>query len=377
MNLEKKVLSQFIKSAKVLTGKNALSVLNTVAIRINSDVMHMRVNQLETWLTASIPFVKEESFSIVNETTLSERLYMVEAVVAAASVKRGKLCEIEVIDDFLHINGVKVPSSAIAVDMFPDTEFPTEEVEFMGRIKKYDNLIEAQKYVSEDETRYFMNGVYFEIKDDGVTLVSTDGRVLYKSDPSFATVEAINGSIGDETGYILRNFSKHFHLRLERFQCGKKGMLFSDDIFKLFVTYIEGQFPNYNRVIPDPANYKRWVFDLEEFKALQEKLLIQAKMFGLKRLGKLRIVMTDYESYLAHADKDKVFQPIGEKVQFENSLPGGQYLSFNMSYLGMLLDTDQHAEFHIHRETPESKAVWVRDYTRESLKIVMPMLVRD
>lgn len=35
--------------------------------------------------------------------------------------------------------------------------------------------------VSEDETRYFMNGVYFEKKVDNLVLVATDGRLAYAS----------------------------------------------------------------------------------------------------------------------------------------------------------------------------------------------------
>lgn len=375
MNLERKTLNQFLRSAKVLTGKNALSVLNTVAVRVDDDAIHLKVNQLTTWLTADIPFLKEKTFQIVNSINLNERLYPVTAITAAASAKRGKTVEIEVIDDFLHIDGVKIHSSGISLDKFPELQFPKEEIKFIGRIQKFDNLIEVTDYVSADETRYFMNGVFFDIEDGKVTAVATDGRVLYKSDPTFAKCEHMKGD--PNSGFIIHDFRKHYHLRLERFQLGEKGVKFYDDVFSLFVVYIDGQFPNYNRVVPDPQVCVKWEFNLDEFKEMAQQLITQARMHDQKKLDKLRIVMTDYESHIAPADKDKVFQPIGDKIQFKNSLPGGEYISFNMKYLMMMLNTDNDAEFFIHASTPESKACYIKDHTRESLKIVMPMMVRD
>jgi len=105
--------------------------------------------------------------------------------------------------------------------------------------------------VSDDETRYFMNGVYLEKSGQGLVMVATDGRRL-----AFVKRE-LEASIPDFKGVIVP--PKVLSLVSKR--AADEGLIeiavTDKNIFLRFGSYkissvlIEGQFPNYEKVIPE------------------------------------------------------------------------------------------------------------------------------
>ena len=105
--------------------------------------------------------------------------------------------------------------------------------------------------VSDDETRYFMNGVYLEKQGEQITMVATDGRRLAY------VAKQIDASIGDFKGVIVPPKV----LSIVRRQSSREGefnLSVSDRTFHvaqdsrhLSSNLIDAQFPNYQRVIPD------------------------------------------------------------------------------------------------------------------------------
>jgi DNA polymerase III subunit beta len=111
--------------------------------------------------------------------------------------------------------------------------------------------------VSTDETRYNLNGVYFEPNPDTLRLVATDGHRLALAEGSFP------GSFGLKRGVILpkKGLNELKKLLAEAIESGeevpeaKLGFLESSAIFRrpgvvLVMRLIEGLFPDYKQVIP-------------------------------------------------------------------------------------------------------------------------------
>jgi DNA polymerase III sliding clamp (beta) subunit (PCNA family) len=91
--------------------------------------------------------------------------------------------------------------------------------------------------VSEDETRYFMNGIYF----DSNNIVSTDGRRLIYTENTTVNRNCIVSCFRCRK---LWTQAKEIYIGLK---CTK--LVFSDCEF--YVEHVEGQFPPYNKVIPE------------------------------------------------------------------------------------------------------------------------------
>ena len=111
--------------------------------------------------------------------------------------------------------------------------------------------------VSTDETRYNLNGVYFEPIEDALRLVATDGHRLSLAD------KPISASFGLKRGVILpkKGLSELKKLLAEATESGeekpeaKLGFLENSAIFRrpgvvLVMRLIEGLFPDYKQVIP-------------------------------------------------------------------------------------------------------------------------------
>jgi DNA polymerase III subunit beta len=105
--------------------------------------------------------------------------------------------------------------------------------------------------VSDDETRYFMNGVFFEKSVGGLVLVATDGRRLSYVKKDF------EGKIPEFKGVIVP--PKVLMLILKRapdegsieIAVTEKSIFFRFGSYKITSVLIEGQFPNYQKVIPE------------------------------------------------------------------------------------------------------------------------------
>ncbi len=111
--------------------------------------------------------------------------------------------------------------------------------------------------VSTDETRYNLNGVYFEPSAGGLRLVATDGHRLSLSEKS------VDATFGLKRGVILpkKGLSELKKLLAEATESGeekpeaKLGFLENSGIFRrpgvvLVMRLIEGLFPDYKQVIP-------------------------------------------------------------------------------------------------------------------------------
>jgi DNA polymerase-3 subunit beta len=141
----------------------------------------------------------------------------------------------------------KYPEMARAPD---DRYFEFPQKDFIEMVSK------TLFAVSDDETRYFMNGIFLEKKDDTLAMVATDGRRLaFISRKVPVRMENLKGVIlppkiltivrklsSGEGALSLALTDKNVFIRL-----GAK---------HLSSNLIDGQFPDYRRVIPDVQKYK-------------------------------------------------------------------------------------------------------------------------
>jgi DNA polymerase-3 subunit beta len=146
-------------------------------------------------------------------------------------------------------------------------------------VKEFKDMIYQTVFaVSDDETRYFMNGVFFEKTEDKIIMVATDGRRL-----AYISKSAGSG-IKEFSGIIIP--PKILNIIVKR--AGDEGLVSisvtDKTIFIRFGSYslssvlIEGQFPNYKRVIPESQSFSLSVNRLEMLDALRRvSILVEQK----------------------------------------------------------------------------------------------------
>jgi DNA polymerase-3 subunit beta len=144
---------------------------------------------------------------------------------------------------------------SIASDKFP--EFPVSSSPFFEMpIKDFKEMVNQTVFaISDDETRYFMNGIFIEKAEGKINMVATDGRRL-----AFISKDA-GSDIKDFSGIIVP--PKILNIIVKR--SGDEGLISlsinDKTIFINFASYkfssvlIEGQFPNYRKVIPESQQF--------------------------------------------------------------------------------------------------------------------------
>jgi len=141
-----------------------------------------------------------------------------------------------------------------------EKSFTLEQTELTAMLK---SVAYAQ---STDETRYILNGVYFNFKDGKLSLVATDGRRLALISKELEVPAASAGSIilpAKTVNELLRMLDKgeklkiSFNDRRAAFQINtdKDGSGLIDSIY-LYSKVVEGNYPNYNQVIPKETHQR-------------------------------------------------------------------------------------------------------------------------
>ncbi len=139
--------------------------------------------------------------------------------------------------------------------------------------------------VSTDETRYSLNGVFIEpVAGDKLRMVATDGHRL-------ALIDKATGSIGLERGVILpRKGLAELRKLLEEADDGLISIGFKEnmglvvrDRTELFMRLIEGDFPDYSKVIPKGNPYTAKVDQDEFLQALRRVSILSSERYkGIK-----------------------------------------------------------------------------------------------
>ncbi|MBI5415647.1 MAG: DNA polymerase III subunit beta, partial [Candidatus Omnitrophica bacterium] len=107
--------------------------------------------------------------------------------------------------------------------------------------------------VSHEESRYVLNGVLLEISDDIIRIVATDGRRLAKIEKKLSAPVKKNIALilpVKAVQEISRNLKEDGTLS---FVVGTNQVLFDINGVLIATRVIEGEFPNYNQVIPKPV----------------------------------------------------------------------------------------------------------------------------
>ena len=268
------ILSEITIAQEVISSRNTLSILSNVLLETHDNSLTIKATDLKVGFETAIPVETAESGS----TTV----YCDKFLGILRSLPDGDI-EFDQQDQRLDIRPmfkkIDFQLKSIASDKFPELQ-DVEENQFFELPQK--DLLEMINQtifaVSDDETRYFMNGVFMENVDGKVIMVATDGRRL-----SFIE-SAVSDSVPPFAGVIV---PPKILTMIRKLASGEgslsiavtdKHIFFRMDAKRLSSNLIEGQFPNYNRVIPESQDYEILVDRGELNEALARvSLLVEQK----------------------------------------------------------------------------------------------------
>jgi DNA polymerase-3 subunit beta len=361
-NCERSVLLKEITIAQeIIASKNSMSILSNIYLKAEDDTLYIKATDIKVNFETKVPVVVLESGSI---TVFGEKFLGI-----LNSIPDG---ELEFEQDEMKIvikplfKKIRFQLKSIDSDKFPEFPVSQEEDFFEMPVKEFKDMISQTVFaVSDDETRYFMNGVFFEKQEDRIIMVATDGRRL-------AYIKKNVGSeIKNFTGVIIP--PKILNIIMKR--AGDEGLISISVTEKLifiqFGSYmlssvlIEGQFPNYHKVIPEKQTFSFLVNRLEMLDALKRVSLLVEQKSRRVYLGIEPgvISVASEESELGIAKEEISCKYSGEKVS----------MALNYRYIEEPFKVIYNDEISIHF-TETTRAITIKSVPeRDFFHIVMPM----
>ena len=235
----------------VITTKNALPILSNILLEAHKDKLRLTATDLDIGITCSIPVnILEAGAITVPAKRFSDIVKELPEDEVEINTKKNNLVNIETKSCQFKLMGTS-PEEFPKLPEFQDKEVIRLE---QGSLKKMLTLTAFA--VSSDETRYVLNGILLKMKNNNLTLVATDGRRLAIADKKLSTPanKEIQIIIPIKTIHELnRNLQEEGELSLV---LGANQVLFEVDDTAIISRLIEGQFPDYQQVIPPVSQNK-------------------------------------------------------------------------------------------------------------------------
>ena len=245
----------------VVGTKATMPILSNVLIEAEKDQISLTTTNLDLGIRCRIKAEVKETGSV---TLPVKRL---------ASIVR-ELPNVDVAVDASPNHQVKLSSGGstfrimgIGREDFPPLPEFGDEKAFTLEQAELSAMLRSVAYAqSADETRYILNGVYFNFRDAKLSLVATDGRRLAVISKEMAVPAASAGAIiipAKTVSELTRLLDKgekvkiNFNERRCAFQIAtdKDSSGLVDSVY-LYSKVVEGNYPNYQQVVPKETHQR-------------------------------------------------------------------------------------------------------------------------
>jgi DNA polymerase III subunit beta len=256
IEIAKKDLMNLIgKTQNIVEKRNTMPVLVNILLEAEGNSLKVFATDLEVSLTDSIKAkVTQPGKVAVSAKSLFE-------IAKELSDENIQLVKKE--NNWLEIKQGKYLSKIVGISAEEYPIFPSYSGNSFLKIDSevLKDMIDKTIYsVSNDETRYHLNGVYFEQKENsGYTMVATDGHRLCLVNRTIPSAKSLNQPQGviiprkglHEVKKLLESLNGEFEIAIDGSQ-----LIVRKDSTILMIRLIEGKYPNYQQFIPSKLTQK-------------------------------------------------------------------------------------------------------------------------
>ena len=353
---------------RVVERRNTIPILSNVLLKADEGVLTLKATDLDIEVTETTPASIEQS----GATTVSA--HMLYDIVR--KLPDGSEVMMAVSDD----NGLSLVSgrSQFRLQMLPESDFPDLTAgefshTFRMACEDFKTLIDRTQFaISTEETRYYLNGIYFHtVEDEGelkLRAVATDGHRLAQ-----AQTTAPDGSAGMPGIIVPRKAVAEVQKLLEEpdasvtVELSETKIRFTVNQVVMTSKLIDGTFPDYSRVIPT-ANDKILKLDPKAF------------MQGVDRVSTIATEKTRAVKMALDRDRITLSVTSPENGTASEEVPG-EYTSlpfeigFNSRYLLDILGQIDSDLVEVHLADAAAPTLIRENDKAPALYVLMPMRV--
>ena len=353
----------------VVEKKNTLPILSNILIEAKDNKLVLSATDMDLSITEKIDCVIiEEGSTTVSAHTLYDIIR-----------KLPDNSEVEIICNDGKIMTLRAGKSKFSLGCLPKDDFPLIEIGNLeneltinsGHLLK---LINKTRFaISNEETRYFLNGIYFHSKKQDnnnlLSLVATDGHRLAKFDyiEKEKKIDELPGIIipkktVNELFKILIDYEGDININLD----SNKIVFFVGNSI-LISKLIDGSFPDYNRVIPSDNNNLLKINRHEFSLAVDRVSTITSEKSPVIKFTLLKDIMnmSSVNSESGTATEDIATKYSGDKLE----------IGFNSKYILEMINNLEDEEIILNFKDSSSPVTAVEESNPGLIYVLMPMRV--
>lgn len=357
--------------SRVINSKNSLPILDCFLLEMHDGTLSMTASDNETTLSTSIEmneFDGDGRFA-VSSRTLLEALKEIPEQPLSFQINPENL-EITV----QYQNG-KYNLMGQNADEYPKPQdLGTNAVELtIPANTLMDGVNRCIFATADDELRPVMNGIYFDITPEDITLVASDGHKLVRN-----KTYAAHGS--EKAAFILpkkpANLLKNLLPKEQgdvRIGFDDRNAMFTLENYQMVCRLIEGRYPNYNSVIPQNNPHKAIIDRTSFISALR-----RVSVFSSQASSLIKLNFSDNQVKISAQDID--FSTSAEEMlicQYEGNTMS---IGFKSSFLIDILNNIPSTNVVVELADPSRAGVIVPEEQEENedlLMLLMPMMLND
>ena len=348
----------------VVEKKQTLPILSHVLVNLQNSVLTLTTTDMEIEIKASqvVNNSDELSFTVYAKDLIDIIRKLPEETVIEFIIEASKIY-------------IKTNKNSFELNTFNAQDFPAlpkvEESDVV-RIKRntLKDLIENTSFsMGNQDIRAYLNGLYFEVDQDSITVVATDGHRL-----AIGEAKQNNNSSSKKNVILPRKAVLELTKLLNKNEHDEVDVHLSENYFYLISDnttiisrLIDGNFPNYAQVVPTDFSNTIVIDRMEFLSALQ-----QASIFVDERTKGVKLVFKNSElNIFSHSERGQAKTQIQTK-NFDKEIE----IAFNINYLISILEKITTDDINMVVPGGENQSCLLSSTHDENYQyIVMPMRI--
>lgn len=357
--------------SRVISSKNSIPILDCFLFEIKGNILALTASDGEITMTTSLELVssEEDGRFAINAKTMLDAIRMIPEQPMTFDVNMQSM---DIVASYQNGHYSIIGQRA---DEYPQPQNMEKEAQKLtiDALLLQEGLERATFAAADDPLRPVMNGVYFDIATDSLTMVASNGKTLVTD--KFVTSKhesATSFILPSKPSALLRNVLPHVQGKVE-ITFTKRNTLFEMEGYTLMGRLIEGRYPNYNSVIPNDNPNKVTVERASLANALKRIVVFAPKSTGAIKVSinnnNIVLVANDPE-FGTYAEENISCEYTGEPMSI--GFPGSSLLEVLNNLTGdnliiELADPSRPALF-MPTEQPENESI---------LMLLMPMMLNE
>lgn len=268
--------------SRVINSKNALPILDCFLFELRDEALNVTVSDSETTMVTTVEVVESNAdgrFAIAARTLLDALKEIPEQPLTFDIDLQTLELNIQYQNGQYNLmgqNADEFPTPATLSDNAVRVEIDAQVL--MNGINR------AIFATADDELRPVMNGIYFDITTESLTMVASDGHKLVRSKTMSAHGNERAAFILPKKPAVLIKNLLPKEEGLVSIEFDERNAVFTLDNYRMVCRLIEGRYPNYNSVIPANNPNKITIDRLQLLGALRRVSIFSSQASSLVKL---------------------------------------------------------------------------------------------